>query len=103
MAAACALGSWNRMIPLRAIFSPISDELQFLLGRHRIPVAGPKICAEHHDAARLQQVECRRCHLEAGKTKERRARGRGRDTVTPSCQSRPSCSAARAVAEKGFL
>jgi hypothetical protein len=23
--------------------------------------------------------------------------------VTPSCQSRPSCSAARAVAEKGFL
>ena len=32
---------------------------QFLLRRHRVPVAGPKVGAEHHDAARLQQVERR--------------------------------------------
>ncbi len=80
MAAVCALGSWNRNDPLAGDFEPISDELQFLLGVIGFQSLAQR-SAPNTTAAQLQQVECRRCHLEAGKTKERRVRGRGRDTV----------------------
>ena len=36
-------------------FEPVGEQLQFLFRRHRIPVAGPEVGAEHDDAARLQQ------------------------------------------------
>src|SRR5258707_5586014 len=32
-------------------FDPLNDKMKLLLWRHRIPVAGPKIRAENHDAA----------------------------------------------------
>src|SRR5437588_6205988 len=79
-------GGWRLRVvqqddPLAGGSQPIGKQLQFVARRHRIPVAGPKVGTEHRDPARLQQVEGRRRRLEAGKTKERRARGGGRDTV----------------------
>ena len=55
MAAVCALGSCSRMMPLRATLQPLGEQFQLLRRRHRIPVAGPEIGAEHGDAARLQR------------------------------------------------
>ncbi len=59
----------------------LGDQLQFLLGRHLVPVAGPEIGAEHDDAARLQQVELALRGLEIGEAEERRRRRRRRDPV----------------------
>src|ERR1700738_4931722 len=36
---------------------PADEQLQFLLRRHRLPVAGPEVSTEHDDAARLQQSQ----------------------------------------------
>jgi len=38
-------------------FEPAENQRQLLFGRHRIPVTGPEIGAEHHDPALLQPVE----------------------------------------------
>jgi hypothetical protein len=55
--------------------------MQLLLRRHRIPVAGPKVGAEHQNAARLQQIERGRSGFKAGETEEWRARRCGRPAV----------------------
>ena len=49
-------------------------QLQFRLRRHRQPVAGPDVGAEHHDAARRHAVEQSRAGGKAGKAEERRGR-----------------------------
>ena len=81
MAAVCALGSCSRMMPLPGDFEPVDEQLQLLLRRHRIPVAGPEVGAEHHNAALTAGDRAWLRHLEVGKAEERRARGRGRDAV----------------------
>ena len=48
------------MMPLRAACSRSISSFSSCCRRHRIPVAGPEVGAEHHDAARLQQVQRRR-------------------------------------------
>ena len=65
--------------PLAGGLQPLGKQLQLLCRRHRIPVAGPEVGAEHSDAALLQDVQRRGRHFKKGKAKERRARGsRGR-------------------------
>src|SRR5580704_7563163 len=59
----------------------VDQQVQFLLRRHPVPVAGPQIGPKNHDAARLQQVEQCRCRLEAGKAEERRRWDGGGDLV----------------------
>jgi hypothetical protein len=50
------------------------EELQLGLRRHRQPVAGPDIGAEHDDAAGLHPVEQRLARGKTGKAEERRGR-----------------------------
>ena len=82
MAAVCALVSCSRMIPLRATLSRSVSSFNSCCRRHPVPVAGPEVGAEHHDAARLQQVERRRRHLRNRESERTACSGvRRRDTV----------------------
>ncbi len=50
------------------------EALQFEVRRHLVPVAGPDVGAEHHDAAPLEPIEQRGAGGEAGEAEERRRR-----------------------------
>src|ERR1019366_1298329 len=72
--AVCALVSWKSTMPLprRSIRARISCNSWGR--RHRQPVAGPDVGAEHHDVAGLQAVEQRTVRDKTGKAEERRGR-----------------------------
>ncbi len=72
------LGIVEQDDPFAGGLKPRGGEIEFLLGRHLVPVAGPEVRPEHHDAARLQIILQSGGRLEIGEAEKRRAGRVGR-------------------------
>ena len=61
-------------MPRPHVFDAGEDQAQFLLRRHRQPVARPHVGAEHYDAALVQAIEQSLVRRKSRKAEERRSR-----------------------------